>query len=93
MQEHEKIPIENVIVNDGTNEYNIDQIYSDKRLYSLTQKTINFKLCQPWNSYMIEKINSEGATLVINTDSQHEKNELSIRDSNAELTDEFYRIV
>ncbi|SIQ53637.1 hypothetical protein [Maribacter ulvicola] len=93
MTEPEKIPIDNVILNDGTNEYDTDQIYSDKRLYGLVHKTINYKLLQSWNYHLIEKINTEGATLIINTDTQHKKNEISIQNASTELTNEFDKTV
>lgn len=93
MTESEKTPIDNVIANDGTYEYDTEKIYFDKRLYSLVHRTINFKLLQSWSSPLIEKINTEGATLIINTDTQHKKNEISIQNASAELTNEFYKTV
>jgi hypothetical protein len=93
MKESEKLPIDNVIVNNGINEYNTEQVYFDKKLYSLVHKTINFKLLQSWSSHLIKKINTEGAILIINTDTQHKKNEISIQNASAELTNEFYKTV
>jgi hypothetical protein len=92
MKESEKILIDNVIVNNGINEYNTEQVYFDKKLYSLVNKTIKFKLLQPNSLHLIEKINSEKATLVINTDSQHKKNEISIQNASSELTNEFNKV-
>ncbi|TLP70532.1 hypothetical protein [Maribacter sp. ACAM166] len=93
MKESEKLPINNVIINDGLNEYNTEQIYTDKNIYGLAQRTISFKLLQPWNSHLIDKINLEGATLIIKTDSEHKKNEISIQNASPELTNEFYKVV
>jgi hypothetical protein len=93
MKESEKLPINNIIVFDGINEYNTEQIYFDKRLYNLVHKTINFKLLQSWCSHLIKKINTEGAILIINTDTKHKKNEISIKSASAELTNEFYKTV
>jgi|TARA_B110000240_G_C13416192_1_gene417438 hypothetical protein len=93
MKEYEKLPIKKIIINDGTNEYNTEQIYFYKNIYGLAVSTISFKLLQPWNSHLIDKINSEGATLVIKTDSQHKKNEISLKNASPELTNEFYKVV
>ncbi|PKQ46754.1 hypothetical protein [Confluentibacter flavum] len=89
MTESEKILIDNILIDDGINKFNTEQVYNDKSLYKLANQTINYKLLQPKASYLIDKINLEKAVLVIKTDSQHKKNVISIQNASAELTNEF----
>jgi alpha-tubulin suppressor-like RCC1 family protein len=65
MQESEKIPLDNVIVSDGINKYDTDQIYSNPKIRTL----VNNAIYLGGFTNIIKQINDENGTVYITTDS------------------------
>tara|TARA_R110000868_G_scaffold385108_1_gene652843 strand:+ start:487 stop:759 length:273 start_codon:yes stop_codon:yes gene_type:complete len=83
MEESEKLPIDNVIVSDGINEYDIDKIYSNPKIRTL----VNNAIYLGGFPELIEQINNENGTVYITTDSDFSSWKADLKNVSIELLD------
>jgi hypothetical protein len=83
MNESEKLPIDNVIVSDGINEYKTDQIYSNPKIRTL----VNNAIYLDGFLQLIEQINKENGTVYITTDSDFSTYKSHLKNVSIELLD------
>ena len=83
MQESEKLPINNVIVNDGINEYENDRIYSNSKIRTLVSNAIYLGGFLD----LIEQINDENGIVYIKTNSDFSTWKADLKNVSIELLD------
>ena len=83
MNESEKLPIDNVIVSDGINEYHSDQIYSNPKIKTL----VNNAIYLGGFPELIKQINDENGTVYITTDSDFSYWKADLKNVSIELLD------
>jgi phage pi2 protein 07 len=93
MNEPEKLLLKNIVLDNGVNEYDINQICleENQEIYTFTCKQISFKI-HAWYSDIIDKVNLEDATLVIKTNTDYEKSDFSLKNASTILNQEFQEI-
>ena len=83
MKESEKLPIENIILNDGTNEYNTEQIYSNPKIRTL----VNNAIYLGGFPELIKQINDENGIVYIKTNSDFSTWKADLKNVSIELLD------
>lgn len=83
MKESEQLPIKNIIVSDGTNEYDSDKIYSNPKIRTL----VNNAIYLGGFPSLIEQINNENGTVYIKTNADFSYWSADLKNVSMELLD------
>ena len=80
------VKIKNIIVNNGIQEYNFNEINSDKKIFQLANSIITWYKLEP----LVEKINSENGQFYIDCDYDFSKGKGTLKNVSDKLMKEYY---